>query len=630
MALQIKCSEERPACQYCNKKSLPCEYGVQQLRWVTTTRTNKESTRNNKLDCSARPPEPVFNQSANDQTLAPATELLWTLPAMDDVYFHDLTDLDGAPSVFAEGSTSLTTEFNTWSQVEDDLYSLSEPDRMPHADGRIPLPDLEAWQQHSSWPFSTDFDFCNTKSQELDWSSLDQSQDINSMMTAAPIFDCPTSSQQLTRPPMGMLSDSTTSSVSFYFSSIGPLLSCSPQIENPFITDVANMWTSQSARSLPLVIQSMSLAFLASSTPSLSRKARELRQEAKEVLENELQRSLSERHNPSLELSLILLGASAGWLQPLDSMVDLFKKFSMLPHQFLPSNHTSPFSRGVSTYWQMFFTYMSASEPSLTRLGSMASHDALMSSIYLPPSSSTHLHPWTGDSADLIKLFTKVGQLVRHHEGTVGEMQQGPCTHIAHQCAARTLQERLLMYRTKGKRSSGNGASTNTQLSRLAKIYQAAALLQLYRVFPCLSGGSADQHNSSSPGSQLADEAGIDNKMVMMARHVIDLALETHGGSPILRFQFVPFAIACSELRIARPAFDNFGRVVLDTSTVATAQARVLAKNHLMVMRGVFPGDRIDQVDKIVSAMWARLDSHGSRDGSHWIKWLMDNGLDVV
>ncbi|KAK7417709.1 hypothetical protein QQX98_004365 [Neonectria punicea] len=434
--------------------------------------------------------------------------------------------------------------------------------------------------------------------------------------------------------PTRLLSDATTTFVSYYFRYIGPMFCCCREIENPFINDVAQRWNSWSAKSLPYVLQSMSLTCLADTTPHLLPVASEFRQKAKRILEEELS---SERDKGSSELSIILLGASAGWMRPQDSMLDLFQRFVSIAQHQAAYTHTELFQRGVMTYWHMFLTFMSSAQPRLLNLASSTSHDILMNHLNSPPLLRSHPHPWTGISVDLIILLTQVGQLVRHHEATASPPPLGCCSANAHESAARSLESKLLQHCKREQQCHDRrSSSVSIDLVRLSELYQIAALLQLYRVFPGLAKGKRDRTYETVLDLKLFSEAGTEQNLLSMARHILDVALEAGPDSSVSRFQLVPVIIACTELRLPGSSNDEisvpgpFSLLMSPTGIIAVAQARQLGKNHLMAMRRVFPGDRVSQVIKIIAAMWEQLDRDGSNENMHWIKWLLNNGHDVT
>jgi hypothetical protein len=117
----------------------------------------------------------------------------------------------------------------------------------------------------------------------------------------------------------------------------------------------------------------------------------------------------------SVGFSIILLGASADWMQPRDSMLDIFQKVASLYNNNLASPNKQTFGRGIMTYWFMFLTYMSSNRPEFAHLASSSYHAILMHRIESAIAPGSYIHPWTGTSADLIDCMTLVGELIRRH-----------------------------------------------------------------------------------------------------------------------------------------------------------------------------------------------------------------------
>ncbi|KAM0420780.1 hypothetical protein ACHAPT_011441, partial [Fusarium lateritium] len=600
----VKCDERKPACAQCSRKKVACEYQPPKLKWIHGFARTEAASHYTTISWAGD------GSSQEESTPSPKEIVLDQQPGtQDDVSVAMPNSMDGWP--FSDQDLS-------WLNCDESLGFLDlimPSDALPEC----PRPYTEE-PQASSTSNLFNLDFLQSSSSKRDELGSLRSNDAPRFASMAP-----------TR----LHSDATTTFVSYYFRFIGPMFCCCRQIENPFIDDVAQRWNSWSAKSLPYVLQSMSLACLADTTPHLLPIASEFRQKAKGMLEEELR---SERDKRSSELSIVLLGASAGWMRPQDSMLDLFQRFASMAQHQVVHTQTELFQRGIVTYWHMFFTFMSSAEPRLSNLASSTSHAVLMNHLNSPPLLRSPPHPWTGISADLIILLTQVGQLVRHHAAIAGPPSLGCCSTNAHKSAARSLESKLLQHCKREQQSHDQRpCSVDIDLVRLSELYQIAALLQLYRVFPGLAKGKRDLTYETVLGLKLFSEAGTEQNLLSMARHILNVALEAGLDSSVLRFQLVPVIIACTELRL--PGLGNDELIVSDpfnllmsqTGIIAVAQARQLAKNHLMAMRRVFPGDRVSQVIKVVAAMWEQLDRDaGSYENVHWIKWLLNKGHAVI
>lgn len=604
---KIKCDEQKPDCSQCNRRQIACEYQPLKFRWKHGL---VRSTEPCLLDTSPMAASTVKSTSSHEYAMPPLDPAMpmdfsvpmcnlsdtWSFSGRDSLPW---SDFDWTPAFLCENPLADVSFLGSECSHANTDGRVSSPSSLPNPNFALPAPSLSA----PDFPDSTP--------------------------------EAPTKHEPAALPQMR--SDATTTFISYYFHYVAPMLSCCRQIENPFITDVSQQWNTRSARSLPYVLHSMSLACLAGSTPGLKSLAGEFREKAKRILAQEMENSPGAESEHSTELSLILLGASASWTQPHDSMLDLFQKFVIMSSRQSVPTQMEPFQEGIKTYWWMFLTFMSSPEPRLAYLASSTSHAMLMSHINAPPVTNAHPHPWTGISAEIITLLTQVGQLIRHHEATASVPHSGLCNTCAHESAARLLESRLLQhYKFNGKSHVSGPYSTETTLLRLSELYQTAALLQLYRVFPTLATKPKHQTYETQLGLKLFKGAGRDQYLLNMARHILKVALEADPASQSLRFQLVPVVIACSELRLPGVSNDELSAsqplslLMHQTSIIQLAEARRLAKNHFMVMQRVFPGERISRVTSIVSAMWEQLDRNDPDEGLHWIKWLLRNSHDVM
>lgn len=604
---KIKCDEQKPNCSQCNRRQIACEYQPPKLRWkhgFAGPRVHR-SFDSSPIGASS------FNNASHLEPAMPAADQVMSMDS-----FISTCDLSDSWSFPSQDSVSWPDFDQTWTSLDGSMLpGLSIlGSECSYADASLPFsPSSNSFHPSFVW--------------QAPWASVPGT--LHSAVEA-PL-------NQKLAIPSRMLSDTTTTFISYYFHYVGPMLCCYQHIDNPFITAVSQEWNMWNAESLPYVLHSLSLACLAGSTPRLEPLACELRGKAKRILVQEIDSSRGAASERSAELSLILLGVSASWAQPHDSMLDFFERFETISSHKSASTQWDPFQEGIKTYWQMYLTFMSSPEPHRPCLARSASHAMLMSQINSAPVKNAHPHPWTGMSAEIISLLTQVGQLIRHHEATCAQPPSSFCNASAHEAAAELLESKLLQHcKVSAQDSVQLICRTETALLHLSELYQTAALLQLYRIFPALTTKPGRQAYETQLGLKLFQESCTDQILLAMAFHILRVALETDLTSQTLRFQLVPVVLACSELRLHGLDKDDLGTsqplslLMHQTCILQIAEARRLAKNHLTVMERVFPGKRMCRVANIISAMWDELDRTKTDEELHWIGWLSKNIHDVL
>ncbi|SCV36547.1 uncharacterized protein FFB14_06158 [Fusarium fujikuroi] len=643
---KIKCDEVKPACSQCSSKSHACEYQRPELKWrdglgsIKPTRRSDTSSNSNTSgrSTSTRQGEvPIQNgASISQHSLDPLDPKTTTTPIA-------ISDLPNSESSFCLDQFELDFSSGNLPDIPDEWALLEQQSSIPFLNATTFFDVLhcsttetesESIRSATNNSFSTSF--------QAGLNSYSTSLEILPQATASVISSPPwefSAVASLPSNPIGpspLLSDTSTTFVFHYFRHIGPLFCCCLQIDNPFVTDIAQRWNSWTSGSLPYMLQSISAAYLSESTPHLLPVARRFRQKAKSIIDQELERSDESTDQKSVGFSIILLGASADWMQPRDSMLGIFQKLASLYKSNLASADTQTFGKGIMTYWLMFLTYMSSNRPRFDFLASPTSHAMMMHRIESPAVPSCEVHPWTGTSEELIECMTLVGELIRHHYSTLNQPCLGACTSGAHEYAASLLEHRLLRTCKRGVGFDNSAASGGqNQLLRLAELYQLAALLQLYRVFPDLTKRFDHAAYQTQMGFKLFQNNNLDQNIFSMAHHILVLALQPCGDSAVLRFQLVPVIIAASELRLNAVVGEESSSYQLynsryDCELIFLAQSRRAAKDHLNNMYNVFPGGRIRQVVKLISSMWESLDNDVSAKSTCWIKWLMETGQEVV
>ncbi|KAG7412858.1 Beauvericin cluster-specific repressor BEA4 [Fusarium oxysporum f. sp. rapae] len=639
---KIKCDEVKPACSQCSRKGHACEYKRPALKWcdgldsIKRTRRSDSSSNSIGRSTSTRKGEPSTLKGV--PTSQPSLDLSSTTTS------GAFPDIPTPGAFFGHGQFKFDFPSGTLFDLSDQWAMLEQQSSIPYLTAtpffdifQFSTTDTVSENIHSgsndsfSTSLQTDLNSCSTDLEGLPQAVVP--------VTSSPSWDISAVISSPSDPigPSPLITDASTTFVFHYFRHIGPLFCCSLKIDNPFITDVAQRWNSWTSESLPYVLQSVSAAYLSESTPHLLPVARRLRQKARSIIEQEIESSPCIIDQKSIGFSIILLGASADWMQPRDSMLDIFQKLASLYKNKLTCADTQTFGKGIMTYWLMFLTYMSSNRPRFDFLASTTSHTTMMHRIESPAAPGSDVHPWTGTSAELIEYMTLVGELIRHHCSLMDQPHLGACNSSAHQYAASLLECRLLTACRSGFVVDKSVASdAQIQLVRLAELYQIAALMQLYRVFPDLAKRYEHSTYETQMGFKLFQENHLDKNLFSMAQHILDLSLQTRGDPAVLRFQLVPVIIAASELRMhAVIAHEDLSSYELNDSEyeceiISLAQSRRTAKDRLNNMHNVFPGDRISQVIRLISSMWESLDKDNHGKSTCWIRWLMETGQEVV
>lgn len=419
----------------------------------------------------------------------------------------------------------------------------------------------------------------------------------------------------------------------FYFQHIAPLLCCSKDIPNPFHGHVKQNWTRSSGISIAYAIQSMSLACLARSMPSLHRAARALRDQCLDAIKGESDADSRTEILLNRAFASVLLGSSAGWFQPRDSMIDWFRQFKELLGSlqeqvpFDPSRnlrqHTI-FLRGVATYWGMFLSFMTSFPQDEIALYS--ANQLAPQTVYMDDQSQ--LHPWTGISEEVCELLRRTGLLIRasRERASVSFRDHNSEEVDGGLDTAQELERSL----NNISFQMPDTCEWQRQLYRLAEAYRLTALLQLYRAFPDLL-----RKDLPSPvnGGTRAVEGLIMETSVKMATQILSIILAIPPDLHALRFQLVPLVAASSELGIS-PDHEDSERGGSAYNSLAAkitlAQARTIVRYRLDGMQRVFPGDRMSQMTSLIQEVWKRLDYDTAKKRPYWVDVAIENDWDLM
>lgn len=657
---QVKCDEQKPRCGRCEKHSLDCAF-ENVLRWRSAyqgpSRKNdlreqhQAQARNfwsvdySPTAASARSP---LQESAPEH---PATAIQFSewfdaISAQDWEAFpmEDFESMlkDSAYDV-AETSVSPRIQQLTppmfsayeWTHQERSLLTSLRPegsdsnavgtsylaDQDPDPPGSMGLNSTGAWEQNIP-PFASPL--YPVQSREEGTVALVQAISFE-------------------RPGKG-LTDNATSLVEFYFHKVAPMFCCYENTMNPFQTNIGHLWTTAAATSLTLTIQSMSLACLAEVTPQLHPWASKLRRQAVSQLKQGIE--AGESGNAAV-YTVLLLGASAGWYRPKESMEGMFQRYKASVYSlFDPStDRTPPTSAmpsqkqlffGFLIYWDMYLSFMSSStsnpEQSNEFCGVFNSRQ---------PPEFEQPHPWTGVSTDIFVLTTCVGKLVRRvreqvyrnsqwawGKGQVGAAEVGLAYYLEQQLLALEIQPITLKKRCLSPQDS----QLYNDLIQLAEAYRAAALLQLYRVFEQLEYHNIDRYLATQPQSVLYRDSSRDERFQWMAVTIAENILAMPSDSSSLRFQLIPLMAAASELRMTSPEMSGVALESLDLSRfsdIRSAQIRREVRNRMILMQKVFPGNRMQQILHLVIETWRRLDDEKAEERAYWIDVSIEYDLNL-
>lgn len=434
------------------------------------------------------------------------------------------------------------------------------------------------------------------------------------------------------------LTDNSTALMDFYFGRLAPLFCCYGDSCNPFRTEVGRLWTLSGAKALALAIQSMSMACLADLTPRLHPSASRLRRQALTALRDELQ---TDMFNTPFVYALILLGASSGWFKPKDSMEGIFQQYKLKMDNFYgdPLNYVGGPNTldtaqmqlfvGLLVYWDMYLSFMSTETSSQD-----SSH--LLYGIFQTESSqnSQPLNPWTGISTEIIVLTTLVGKLVRRVRGRQYQRfaldMEDLVEDVLELERAYDLQRRLLSVSTKADAPTYTAGlrdedASVKELTQLGEAYRLTALLQLYRVFPQLDANNVAQLPIISQRDSVTTARSAE-KLENMAMSIVEVILKIPISSKSLRFQLVPLVAAACELSAGSPHADFDAAALSDSlAVIRIAKLRLNVRNRFEAMHEVFPGNRMQNVLKLVKEMWHRLDNNAGDERAYWVDVAIEN-----
>lgn len=462
--------------------------------------------------------------------------------------------------------------------------------------------------------------------------------------------------------PAKPLTDPASVLVEFYFNETAQLFSCYDGSMNPFRTIVSRLW--HSAPLLYLTLQSMAAASLVEDFPHLGHLGKQLRNEAIEMLDNDL-RSDSASNSETL-LAMLMLGGSASWYDSRDLGLSFFNRV----RKTLASVPSSPEQHGIDyqffhqsmTYWEMLLSYVAETDDLDSSHGPVASEGYTYISFDFIP------HPWTGFARDTHHALQKIGRLIRKQRK---HAFSGRFTSLAHikqlekdMATASELEEYLSSLSYPLENTVVDPEDRNTpvwHLLTLAEAYRLTGLIQLYHIFPDLLDRRLReevQYDSvlalaDTPGSCAIHPRGHNEWLTANALRVLNLIKSIPLESGTRDFQPFILVSLSSELRLApTPATDAAGSAAgvpgcleaLNSQAVEVSRMRHFVRSRLGSFLHVLPPRPIHVCLDIVYATWKLMDkkvrlvprSEGNVRGScedrnvYWMDVMIENGWETT
>lgn len=453
-----------------------------------------------------------------------------------------------------------------------------------------------------------------------------------------------------------------TELIHHYFSQVCKIFSSFDGSLNPFRSTISKLF--QSSAPIYYGIQSMAAAYLANHIPRMALVGVQMQQEAYKCL-SQLLRDSSNNDIDKALLSMLLIGQTTCWHNTSDlglQHLDMAKKLNRKRHtsQTLVPNmqRQNQFFDQCLLYWEMVASYVADRDNDLElddtgqldyRPGTATGDDTNSST------SSTLIfpHPWTGIAADVQKMFSQVGCLIRRFRRTstshssmvdflmLGISVDGPnqpdsaSQSLEITAQARVLEEKLLAFELPSVSRIADAKDENTPAEHyilLAEAYKCAALLGIYRVFPSV-------FQQRSPLVGLETTAAVDNGtphqfldnftslgcsspsewLVSLAIHTLSLLQQIPITSGTRCLQPLVFITAAAELRFPDTAMPSFAMPYAQPITSSLfsgisereteiAQMRDFVMSRIQEFKQNLPAKPMLKAELLIRETWARLD----------------------
>ncbi|PWY94743.1 hypothetical protein BO94DRAFT_582133 [Aspergillus sclerotioniger CBS 115572] len=463
-------------------------------------------------------------------------------------------------------------------------------------------------------------------------------------------------------PPLG---DGESGILRHYFVQVCRINSCFDSAVNFFRADIGDLMASS-----PLIyhcVLSMSAAHLAALKANLVATALDHRARALACLKSEMMRlkdgiesnSLTTVKTSEALLGSILLGMTDGWHNPsslgtthLHGARILFKRWMssaqddlIVPFTLDSSLRVRSFMAGFMAYWEAMASFL------INQSVDATAYLNLVCDQKTPP--KLHPNPWTGICTPLFVHLARVGTLVRQQSLLKQLSSVTSREDAADQLkadilrSARETETALLNYNIPTEEVIEDTADPLTpvqDLQRLAQVYRLAALLELYRNYPELLEGDAEETTGAEPAPA--------EKITSMAVSTLTLIAATPQTSGVNCLLTIPLIIAGSTLQWTPKRPVRRGSVKHAWSTLCGEIVAISSHADVQMYWRDFVRTRLEAVlrhvgivailraTEILDKVWTRSDAQTaigcpgrgaeSQQFVQWIEVMVEEKLETV
>lgn len=458
-------------------------------------------------------------------------------------------------------------------------------------------------------------------------------------------------------PSPNPISDSGTMLVEHYFKDVAKFYSSFDGALNPFRKYVAQAWSSSA--SMSYAIQAMAAAHLSNQYDSMVPVGLQLKQQAHEHLQQDMQLFYAGKGNADLALmTTLLLGLSACWHNTADLGLDclMVARQLMYPRLLDDSPKTKEqerrnrFFEEALIYWEMMMAFVTP-DSNVHQPGTDSSSQRLMigdstSAVPLPKERSLP-HPWTGVAPKSQMLFAEVGRLVRAERlaqasVSLGEFDAAAIASQTRYSLAEALEAQLLSLEPPDPATMidpGDAETTAQDFIVIAEATRLSAILEIYQVFPallqlrlgCHAEDQTELLRSLDPSGLVPESSqGVDFTNAL-AIHIISLIRQLSEISGTRFQQLMLLVVAACALRYSTaPSPTASGAFSLPhdlSADIRVAAARDFALRRLQNHASRLPAKPIFRMIELVQEVWRQLDAGLD---AFWLDVMIANGWETV
>ncbi|KAH8667117.1 fungal-specific transcription factor domain-containing protein [Xylariales sp. PMI_506] len=622
---RIKCDERKPNCLRCEQKGLACPGYQWNVRWsrkhevfLQSAGLHGEVQANCELSNGERIRTPTA-VTCGDISLSPTASQ--EHPWGDS--FWSVLECDNLPSAPTQGTNWGTTRDPTTEENDDVLqpnYSATSPSAFFDDFDTVPFDIITSPEGDSEiWP--------SLVLSNVEGVGINSTNPILDVEPTSLVYQDP-SSCNVVSSPSPILSDTSSALCEYFFRDIVGLYCAWDSPLNYMRNISAQLW--QSCAPLYHTMQSMAAVCLENNFPQLRQFAKKERSIALAALRSQYT-DLSGFEGRLI--ALMLLAQTSSWHSPNDLATEQFRtvKKTVCDWQKEARDVRSVhFFIGCMNYWEMILSFVTSSDELLVEGQHVTAVPINKTPGVLQP------HEFSGVSYLMVKTLSEVGRLVfrvRRSSAASIISEQTAREFLDALCQARSLERRLLAYRTKDQGCFDDPADPVTTLSHFCQIdeaYRCTGLLQLYRVFPDLLRDRFRPWSGPEEllASQQASKTPTDDEarrwLTELALHILGLLMAIPFESRTRCAQ--PWLLVAVSNELRYPQCLGEGEVDFFSVKIATARRSIGAR--LNAYMHVLPLRKVKNVVDLVDLIWSKMDS-GSLD-TYWVDLAHEQHLSTM